>query len=331
MPKNGPHAPVAQPKEAAPVPAPQQAPPPAVPPPPRKQPQVLKSMLEQAAQRLAEVLPKHLTPERMIHVVSTLNFRTPDLQDCDPRSILSAVMQSAALGLDLSPTMGEGYLIPRWNKNIGAKECHFQPGYRGLIKLARNSGAVVSIRADLVYASDVFRYRFTPELEFIHEPYLGPDRGEVTHVYAVAKLPSGEYQVEPMTRAEVESIRQRSQTPNAGPWRSDWGEMARKTPLKRLLKRFPMSVELADAVDADNAEYEVPGSPGEVTARVAPRRGLAGLSSRLQIEEPALPPQPSRVYTEADDEVQEDARDDEPGADEAREGEAGEKWEQGRE
>lgn len=328
MPKNGPHPPVAQPQEPA---APQQAAVPAVQPPPRSQPERVRVVLQKAAGRLAEVLPKHLTPERMIHVVMMLNYRTPKLQACEPASILAAVMQSAALGLDLSPTMGEGYLIPRWNSKAGVNECTFQPGYRGLVKLARNSGAVVSIRADLVHQADHFSYRFTPDLEFVHEPYLGSERGDVTHVYAIAKLPTGEFQVEVMTRAEVEAIRMRSQSPNAGPWATDWAEMARKTPLKRLCKRFPMSVELADAVDADNADYEVPGSPGEVTARVAPRRGLAGLSSRLQIEKPALPPQPSRVYTEAEDEGQEVARDDEPGMDEAREGEAGEKWEAGRE
>lgn len=269
------------------------------------QPQRLASMLEKSMEKLAAALPKHLTPERLIQVVSAVNYRTPKLQECDPATIVAAVLQGAALGLDFSPTMGEAYLIPRWNDKIKRNECQFQPGYRGLMKLSRNSGGVTSIRAELVYSQDTFVYEYNPDLYFRHAPYPGDNRGKVTHAYAVARTTDGEHLIQVMRADEIEAIHQRSDNfksarkngkPEFGPWVSDWGEMAKKTVLKRLCKHLPMSVELAQAIDADNTEYT------EAVAQIAPTpRGMAGLSAQLGIEEALLPPQPTRTYTEADE------------------------------
>jgi recombinational DNA repair protein RecT len=55
-----------------------------------------------------------------------------------------------------------------------------------------------------------------------------------------------------MTIDEVDAIRQRSKAASAGPWVTDFEEMAKKTVMRRLLKRAPMSVELAAAVALDN-------------------------------------------------------------------------------
>ena len=45
----------------------------------------------------------------------------------------------AALGMSASPLLGEAWLIPR--KGI----CHFQVGYKGLVKLAHRSNLIDSI------------------------------------------------------------------------------------------------------------------------------------------------------------------------------------------
>lgn len=291
---------------------PAQAPAAAVAPPaPRREPLTLKTLLEKSVDRLAEVLPKHMTPDRVIHVVNTLVYRTPKLQECDPYSILASVMQAAALGLDLSPTMGEAYLVPVWNEAIRGKECQFRPGYRGLAKLVRNSGAAVDLWAEVVYQADVFVYRHTPALEFLHEPYRGRDRGPVTDAYAVAELSPGKYRIAVMSADEIEAIHQRSEgfkyarregKAEFGPWVTDTNEMRKKTVIRRLCKGLPMSTQLADAIASEDRDYAtVVGSPGEIEARGPARRGLAGLSDRLQIEEAALPPQPSVVYSETDD------------------------------
>lgn len=236
--------------------------------PPANTAKVVGTMMEASADRLAHVLPRHMTPGKLMQVVTTLVYRTPKLQQCPPATILAAVMQAAELGLDLSPAMGEAYLIPRWNKASGGLECQFQPGYQGLVKLARQSGSVAYIQARVVHEADSFGYRYTPDLAFEHTPYIGGDPGQITHVYCMAKLSSGDFMVEVMTRDEVEGIRRRSESAERGPWVSDWAEMARKTVLKRLCKRLPRSVELASAIDSDNEEYRT--DDYEVRAQVSP-------------------------------------------------------------
>jgi phage RecT family recombinase len=282
---------------------------------PARPPKTIRDILEECVDRIATVLPKHLTPDRMISLVSNIVYRTPRLQECDPYSIVSSVQQASALGLDLMPTMGEAYLVPVWNKKLnnghGGYECQFRPGYQGLAKLARNAG-VVYIKAILVRAADIFDHRYTPDLVFLHVPHRGPDRGDVCDVYCVAKLPTGEHLIEVMNTDEIEAIHRRSESfiyaskndkAEFGPWVSDWGEMAKKTVLKRLTKSLPKSPELAEAIEADNRDYPDDPRPNIPLPdqRLPARRGVAGLRQQLELDEPVLPPQPTRTYSEADD------------------------------
>lgn len=215
----------------------------------------LRTYLESKAGEIAKALPRHLSAERQVTLMHQLIYRTPDLQKCAPDSILAAVIQAGSLGLDLSPSLGEAYLIPRWNSKAGVTECQFQPGYQGLAKLARQAGGINYLQARPVYHEDQFDLVYDPDLRLSHTPKIG-DRGKVDYVYAVCKLATGEHLIEVMTTAEIEGIRNRSKSGQSGPWVTDWLEMAKKTVLKRLVKSLPRSTELAAAIDADNADYE---------------------------------------------------------------------------
>ncbi len=274
----------------------------------------LSAKLESASDRIKAALPKHLTAERLIQVVSVIHYRTPRLQECDPDTIVSSVLQGSALGLDFSLVTGEAYLVPVWNKDLygkgkGGMECQFRPGYRGLVKLAKNAGEVVYVQARRVYEKDVFHYRFSPDLEFLHEPHRGADKGRVLDVYAYAKLRSGDPLIEVMPYEEIEEIHKRSEgykyaarekKQEFGPWVSDRGEMEKKTVIRRLCKSFSMSPELAEAIEADDREYAGFIAENTPSIRMGQQRGVAGLRSQLAIEAdgPPLPPQPSKVYSE---------------------------------
>ena len=221
----------------------------------------IQTFLKKRVGDLAKACPKHLNPERMIQVASLLMYRNPALAECDPTSLLSSVVQASSLGLDISPSMGEAYLIPRWNSKARINEVQFQPGYRGLVKLARQAGKIGYIQAEIVREKDVFRAYRDPDWKIVHEPYFGKDGGEVTHYYAIAKLAGGEYQLCVLAKDEVDDIRRRSQSANSGPWVTDYNEMAKKTVLRRLCKGLPTSADpaaadaLAAAIDADDAQY----------------------------------------------------------------------------
>jgi recombination protein RecT len=221
-------------------------------------PRDLRVFLESARDRLAEALPRHLGPERLIQLVSAMAFENPKLAECDQGSVLASLLKAASLGLDLTTGMMEGYLIPRWNKHAGRHVCTFMVGYQGLVKLARQAGCR-GIRSAVVYQNDTFTYRYDPELVLQHIPATGP-RGGIVGVYATGQTPDGTHIVEYLSAEEVEAVRARSQSPDEGPWRTDWAEMARKTALKRLCKALPRSVELQSAIAWDNQEYQPPAA-----------------------------------------------------------------------
>ena len=218
--------------------------------------QEMQDYLRSQAGELAKACTGHITPERLLQVTNLILYKTPKLQKCDRESILASIIQASSLGLDLAPSMGEAWLVPRWNKKSGSNECQFQPGYRGLVKLARQSNEIDYIQARTVHEKDKFTVVYNPDLSLRHEPCFTGDKGVITHVYAVVKLRSGSQLIEVMSWDEIEAVRARSLAKDSGPWVTDWAEMAKKTVLKRLTKSLPSSTEMAIAIEADNRDYE---------------------------------------------------------------------------
>ena len=206
----------------------------------------LRSMLEQAAPKIQQVLPKHLTAERLVRITTAAVSRTPALLECTPMSIVQSVMVSARLGLECDGILGGAYLVPYRNKKTGNREAQLIPGYRGLIDLARRSGSVVNVWAHPVHENDTFEAEFGMEPKLRHVPTMG-EPGEKIAVYACARLADGSTQFELMTAAQVESIKARSRA-SSGPWVTDEDEMWRKTAVRRLAKYLPLSVEMAAAM-----------------------------------------------------------------------------------
>lgn len=204
-----------------------------------------RSGLEQMKSQLALALPKHITPDRLMRVVLTTVQKTPQILDCTQVSVWGAILQAAQLGLEPDGILGEAYLIPYKDT------CQLIPGYKGLIKLARQSGQISTVYAKVVREKDSFRYAYGIKDVLKHVPVLTDEPGPVTHAYAVARLKDGAVQFEVMSVKEIEAIRARSKASKSGPWVTDFEEMAKKTVLRRLCKMLPASVELARAVVLD--------------------------------------------------------------------------------
>lgn len=194
---------------------------------------------------LAAVLPKHLTPERLCRLALLACEKTPKLLECDRVSLYGAILTAAQLGLEPDGVLGQAYLVPFKGK------VQFIPGYRGLITLARNSGAVVSVAAQAVREKDHFAYRFGLDPQCDHIPSAEKDRGEITHFYAVATFKDGGHHFDVLTRADVEKIRDSSPAYKSGgetPWKSHFEEMGKKTAIRRIAKYLPMNVQRAAAI-----------------------------------------------------------------------------------
>ena len=213
-------------------------------------------LIEGSKGEIARALPKHMDADRLARIAITVIKQTPALGQCDPLSLVGALMTSSQLGLEPGP-LGEAYLVPF------GRQVTFIPGYRGLIKLAWQSGMLDTISANVVHANDQFEYELGLNADLKHKPARG-ERGEPTEVYAVAKFKSGGYVFEVMSVKEVEDVRKRSKASKSGPWVTDWEAMAKKTVIKRLMKFLPLSPELrnvalaAEMDDSTRSEFKLP-------------------------------------------------------------------------
>lgn len=215
--------------------------------------QTIEQMLASRSEFLRSVLPRHITPERLMKVALLARSRNPLLLQCTPESLVKAILQSAEMGLEPSGSVGGAHLVPFKNKHTGHYEATLIPDYRGLIDLARRSGQIRSIEAHVIHERDKYRVRYGSEPILEHEPLLVGETGKMVAVYAVAKLADGATQVEVMTSSAVEAIKNRSRASTSGPWVTDYEAMAKKTVLRQLCKYLPRSRELAEALDLDDA------------------------------------------------------------------------------
>lgn len=248
----------------------------------------LKALLETQRDSLAKMLPKHITPERLFKTLLVSMNRTPQLAECTQASILETVNRAAELGLDLSGTLGEAYPVPFNNKvrdgagrEVWAMQCTMIIGYRGLEKLAWQSGEIASIDAEVVYTNDDFKFKKGTEVVVEWTPAIRRPRGEPVGAYACVTLKSGGKLARFLTVEDIEKIRNSAKSKNSPAWNNWWDEMARKCALKRTLKDAPLSTEkFVAAMEYDASDFDFSDVTSAETSGSA-ARGVAGLRNRL--------------------------------------------------
>ena len=219
-----------------------------------KKPDDIRSLIlsDSAKKQFAQALPRHLTPERFTRIALTAINRTPKLMQCAKESLLTCLLDLSQLGLE--PDNRKAHLIPYENRKLGRTICTLIIDYKGLVELARRSGEISDIHADVVCENDHFEYSFGTDGRLVHKPAI-KDRGNVIAAYSFVKLKDGSSSYEVMNKEEVEAIRERSKAGATGPWVTDWKEMAKKTVFRRHSKWLPVSPEFQEAIDKD---YDVP-------------------------------------------------------------------------
>jgi len=209
----------------------------------------VKGLLDENQTALQEALPRHIQVNKLIRVVVTQLSANPKLQECTKISLISSILESALYGLE--PDGKEAALVPFKIKNV--MTCTFMPMYRGQMKLARRSGEIALMYAEIVRDVDEFSMEKGLEPRLIHKPDL-KGGGVIIGAYAVYRLKSGEADFVWMNKEQVDKIRGRSKAKDSGPWQTDYEEMAKKTVIKRMLKMTPSEVEkqVDDPEVADN-------------------------------------------------------------------------------
>lgn len=279
-------------------------------------PPSIGEFLEANRQAFLQVLPAHVGIDRMLRVTLSVLQRSADLQKCTQASLLNVLMQTMQLGLEPTGRYGGAWIVPFKDATSGLVEATAIYDYRGMMTIARRSGDIEVFDAAVVYESDYLDYErgLTPKL--VHRPSMEKERGPLKAVYAIVRFKSGGYQMELMTRADVDAIRSRSKARDKGPWVTDYDRMAIKSVIRRICNLLPYSVELSDMIAADD-EAEGHGSDDDRPAR----RGVTGLGGRQikVVPEPEAPDaasgapsgaEPAKVSPEKNEEAERSLRAD---------------------
>jgi len=174
----------------------------------------------------------------------------------NPGSLQAAILNVAAIGISLNPANKHAYLVPRAPKAGMAPVICLDISYRGLVKLATDSGAIKDCKSILVYADDTFKWR-GPYKEPKHEADVFGQRGEVVGAYNVAYLNDGRVMCDVIDMVYISKVQNTSKAAS-GPWKTWWEEMVLKTATKHAAKSWPQTENrerLDRAIDALN-EHE---------------------------------------------------------------------------
>jgi len=190
--------------------------------------------------------------------------------NANPRSVQLAMVNVASTGLTLNPAMGYAYLVPR----DGAIALDIS--FKGLIKIATDTGSIAWARAECVHESDKFTYHGPAAMPaIVADPFR--ERGAIIGAYCIAKTADGDILTEVMDLKAIHEIRAKSTAytrgtaGRKGPWEDFFSEMCRKAVIKRARKTWPYTdrdgrmakaIEIANQAEGGYTfEHEQPEKP----------------------------------------------------------------------
>jgi len=201
----------------------------------------------------SDALPKDFNKTRFIQNAITVLQDTKNIEKMNSKSVARTLLKGAFLGLDFFNK--ECYAIPYGNG------LQFQTDYKGEIKLAKKYSIrpIADIYAKLVRVGDKFQeviYHGKPSINFEPLPF---NNNEVIGAFAVCIYKDGNMIYETMSKDEIEQVRiTYSKQPDGKAWKHSWGEMAKKTVIRRLTKLIELDFDSIEARKAweDGQEVE---------------------------------------------------------------------------
>ena len=224
--------------------------------------EAMRGTLNRLEAEFAMALPPQIPVQKFIRTTMTAIQMQPDLLNADRRSLLASCMKAAQDGL-LCDGREAALVIFRGK---AGPQVQYMPMIGGLLKKLRNSGELSSIAAHVVHEGDEFRYELGDEERIVHRPSLSGQSGGAIAAYAIAKTKDGAVYREVMSVEQIEKVRSVSRAKDSGPWSQWWDEMARKTVLRRLMKRLPSSADIDRMIDHDNETSDLAAQVGTASA-----------------------------------------------------------------
>lgn len=242
-------------------------------------------------------------PERAKRFVASITSAVavnPDLQECDPGSILAAGFLGESLNLTPSPQLGHYYMVP-FNQKIKqpgqngkdnyvqVKKAQFVLGYKGFIQLALRSGFYKDLDVMEIHEGEYIgrdsengrpKFRFIEDDDEREEApvvgymaffeYLNGFRKVIywtkKRMLSHADKYSPSFSAEAYKRLQNGEIPQEDMWKYSSFWYKSFDDMAKKTMLRQLISKWGvMSSEMEIAYTKDEQEPEEKGLVAEGT------------------------------------------------------------------
>ena len=254
-----------------------------------------KQVMTPAMGEIMKALPSSLKPEKFEAAFVAAVISNSDILRCSEASLRSALLKAAADGQ--LPDGRHAALVPNWNSKKGHLEATYVPMVKGIVNKAAEQGNVVSITAELVYAEDELVIDLADPAKTIHTfPGFGVNRGECVGAYAIFRGKGGEViHRELMDRPDIDKARNASKMKKSVIWEKWFGEMVRKTVIRRGSKYVPMSSELRHLIERDDEHVsfkeEKPDDWNPLSEAHNPPQDMLGDVLDGEAEEVDLPPE----------------------------------------
>lgn len=215
----------------------------------------IHEQLNTSLERQVEALPKDFNKQRFLqNCMTVLQDGQADFAKCDPNSVVRTLLKGAFLGLDFFN--GECYAIA-YNDKV-----QFQTDYKGEVKLCKkySSNPIKDIYAKVVREGDEFVENIENGQQTICFHPKAFNDGEVIGAFAVCLYKDGSMIYDTMTKKDIENTRKAfSKQANGKAWTNAYGEMCKKTVLRRLCKLIDLNFDTAEAMQAfeDGSEFDV--------------------------------------------------------------------------
>lgn len=225
----------------------------------------VRSWLETQRPELEKVLtPQGMDAGRFARIAYTAVLRQHKLAECDKASFILAIMESAALGLEIDSVSGLSYLVPFRGR------VQLIVGYRGMVQLALRHPKVTGADAVAVFEGDHFVYQEGDHPKLEHRRMRGQIESWETMLGAYARHQIGgarRWHATFMYREEIEAHRALSASWQRDPASSVWTSfpigMAKKTAFRDHARWMPQSPQLmrAMAIESDPEDERPLGNP----------------------------------------------------------------------
>lgn len=217
---------------------------------------VYKDLDDALTKQIAALAKDFNKPRFLQNCMTVMQDGQADFSKCESATVVRTLLKGAFLGLDFFN--GECYAIPY------GSQCNFQTDYKGEIKLCKrySKNPIKDIYAKVVKEGDFFEEVIENGRQTVNFKPKSFNNGEIIGAFAIVLYQDGSMMYDTMSKAEIEHTRQVfSKAKDSKAWKESYGEMCKKTVLRRLCKLIDLDFDTAEQCQAfeDGSEFDVKG------------------------------------------------------------------------